>query len=58
MTVSVVLPARDEAATIGAILERIVADQVIVVDASSDGTARKGLGGHSDLVERPPMTTV
>lgn len=39
MTISVVLPARNEAGTIGAILERIEADQVIVVDASSDGTA-------------------
>ena len=39
MTVSVVVPARNEAETIGATIERIEADQVIVVDASSDGTA-------------------
>ena len=41
MTVSVVLPARNEAGTIGTILERIEgADQVVVVDgASHDGTA-------------------
>ena len=39
MTVSVVVPARNEAGTIGAILERIDADQVVVVDASTDGTA-------------------
>jgi glucosyl-3-phosphoglycerate synthase len=45
-TVSVCLPARDEARTIGAILESVlglrtlgVVDQVVVVDHSSDGTA-------------------
>ena len=45
-TVSVCLPARDEAATIGPILNRVlplvdagVLDQVVVVDDSSDGTA-------------------
>jgi glucosyl-3-phosphoglycerate synthase len=45
-TVSVCLPARDEAATIGPILRRLlplrergVVDQVVVVDNSSDGTA-------------------
>jgi glucosyl-3-phosphoglycerate synthase len=44
-TVSVCLPARDEAATIGAILERLaplrdagIIDQVVVVDHSTDGT--------------------
>jgi glucosyl-3-phosphoglycerate synthase len=44
-TVSVCLPARDEARTIGAILESVlelrdlgVVDQVVVVDHSSDGT--------------------
>jgi glucosyl-3-phosphoglycerate synthase len=44
-TVSVCLPARDEAATIGPILERLlplrergVVDQVVVVDNSADGT--------------------
>ncbi len=45
-TVSVCLPARDEARTIGAILESVlelcelgVIDQVVVVDHSTDGTA-------------------
>jgi glucosyl-3-phosphoglycerate synthase len=44
-TVSVCLPARDEAATIGSILERLaplrdagIIDQVVVVDHSTDGT--------------------
>ncbi len=46
-TVSVCLPARDEARTIGPILEQLVplqrrgvVDQIVVVDHSSDGTAR------------------
>jgi glucosyl-3-phosphoglycerate synthase len=46
LSISVCLPARDEAATIGAILEdlmplvaRGVIDQVVVVDDSTDGTA-------------------
>src|SRR5918997_885193 len=46
-SISVCLPARDEAATIGPILEvllplreRGVIDQVVVVDDSSDGTAQ------------------
>ncbi len=46
-TVSICLPARDEARTIGAILERLVplrdagaVDQIVVVDDSTDGTAR------------------
>jgi glucosyl-3-phosphoglycerate synthase len=45
-TVSICLPARDEASTIGAILERLmplrelgVVDQIVVVDNSSDQTA-------------------
>jgi glucosyl-3-phosphoglycerate synthase len=45
-SVSVCLPARDEAATIGAILEQLmplrevgVVDQIVVVDRSIDGTA-------------------
>ena len=45
-TVSVCLPARDEARTIGPILEQLVplreagaVDQIVVVDRSSDGTA-------------------
>jgi glucosyl-3-phosphoglycerate synthase len=46
-TVSICLPARNEARTIGTILERLVplrecgaVDQIVVVDHSSDGTAR------------------
>ena len=45
-TISVCLPAKDEASTIGAILEQLVplrdeglVDQVVVVDNSTDGTA-------------------
>lgn len=45
-SVSIVLPARDEAATIGAVLDALVplreagaVDQVVVVDDSTDGTA-------------------
>jgi glucosyl-3-phosphoglycerate synthase len=45
-TVSICLPARDEAATIGPILERLVplrdeglVEQIVVVDSSTDGTA-------------------
>jgi glucosyl-3-phosphoglycerate synthase len=62
-TVSVCLPARDEAATIGPIVESLmllrrdgVVDEVVVVDASSDGTgeiaARLGADVHaqSDLM--------
>jgi glucosyl-3-phosphoglycerate synthase len=54
-SVSVCLPARDEAATIGAILDRLlplrdarVIDQIVVVDDSSDGTAEiaAGLGAE------------
>ena len=54
-SVSVCLPARDEAATIGAILaalmplrEHGVVDQIVVVDDSSDGTAEiaRGLGAE------------
>lgn len=53
LTVSVCLPARDEARTIGPILEQLiplrrqgVVDQIVVVDNSSDGTAgiARGLG--------------
>ena len=46
-SISVCLPARDEAATIGPILERLlplvergVLDQVVVADDSTDGTAQ------------------
>jgi glucosyl-3-phosphoglycerate synthase len=54
-SVSVCLPARNEAQTIGAILEALmplreqgVVDQVVVVDDSSDGTAEiaRGLGAE------------
>jgi glucosyl-3-phosphoglycerate synthase len=54
-TVSVCLPARNEARTIGAILEQLmplvalgVVDQVLVVDHSTDGTAEiaRGLGAE------------
>jgi glucosyl-3-phosphoglycerate synthase len=54
-SVSVCLPARDEAATIGPILQALmplqhggVIDQVVVVDDSSDGTAEiaRGLGAE------------
>jgi glucosyl-3-phosphoglycerate synthase len=54
-TVSVCLPARDEARTIGAILkeliplrERGVVDQIVVVDNSTDGTGEiaRGLGAE------------
>ncbi|MBV9467366.1 MAG: hypothetical protein JO169_14745, partial [Solirubrobacterales bacterium] len=45
-SVSVCLPARDEARTIGTILQRLIplrecgaVDQIVVVDRSSDGTA-------------------
>lgn len=53
--VSICLPARDEARTIGPILERLIAlrergvvDQVLVVDQSTDGTAEvaRGLGAE------------
>ena len=58
MTVSVIVPARNEAGTIGATLERISADQVVVVDGSTDGTAgiaaRAGAEVHrqEDLLPR------
>src|SRR5688572_19723470 len=54
-TISVCLPARDEATTIGSILERIlplvergVIDQVVVADDSTDGTGEiaAGLGAE------------
>ena len=61
VTVSVCLPARDEAKTIGAILESVmglrelgVVDQVVVVDRSSDGTAEiaRSLGAEVHDQER------
>jgi glucosyl-3-phosphoglycerate synthase len=59
-SVSVCLPARNEARTIGAILEQLmpltvqgVVDQVLVVDNSTDGTAEiaRGLGAEVHLQE-------
>jgi len=61
VTVSVCLPARDEAKTIGAILESVmglrelgVVDQVVVVDRSTDGTAEiaRSLGAEVHDQER------
>src|SRR3954447_10231798 len=60
-TVSVCLPARDEARTIGPILEQIeplraqgIVDQVVVVDHSTDGTAEiaRNLGAEVHDQER------
>ena len=54
-TVSVVLPAREVADTVGAIVERVLglsglADQVLVVDAaSSDGTAEVAAAAGADV---------
>jgi len=55
-TLTVVLPARDEAATVGTIVERILAldglvDQVLVVDAdSSDATAEVAAAAGAEVV--------
>jgi glucosyl-3-phosphoglycerate synthase len=68
-TVSVCLPARNEAATIGPILEvllplreRGVLDQVVVVDDSTDGTAeiarRLGAETHAQSGLRPELGPV
>jgi glucosyl-3-phosphoglycerate synthase len=68
-TVSVCLPARNEARTIGPILERLealrdrgVVDQVVVVDQSSDGTAdiARALGAevHDQGELRPELGAV
>jgi glucosyl-3-phosphoglycerate synthase len=60
VSVSLCLPARDEARTIGAILEQLmplidggVVDQVLVVDNSTDGTAdiARGLGAEVHVQE-------
>ncbi|WP_433461935.1 glucosyl-3-phosphoglycerate synthase [Spirillospora sp. CA-128828] len=66
LTVSVVIPARDEAATVGAIVERIVAelaapgvvDEVVVMDSDSrDGTghiaAKAGARVHRTMAVAP-----
>ena len=59
-SVSLCLPARNEARTIGAILEQLmplldqgVVDQVLVVDNSTDGTAEiaRGLGAEVHVQE-------
>ena len=68
-SISVCLPARDEAATIGPILERLlplaergVVDQVVVVEASTDGTGdiarRLGAEVHDQAALRPEMGPV
>jgi glucosyl-3-phosphoglycerate synthase len=69
VTVSVCLPARDEAGTIGPILQRLlplrergVIDQVVVVDNSTDGTAEiaRSLGAevHDQESLRPELGPV
>jgi glucosyl-3-phosphoglycerate synthase len=68
-TVSVCLPARDEARTIGPILERLLPlreqgaiDQIVVVDRSSDETAtiarRLGVEVHDQEALRPELGPV
>jgi glucosyl-3-phosphoglycerate synthase len=68
-TVSICLPARNEAGTIGPILEQLmpligrgVVDQVVVVDDSSDGTAdiARGLGAevHDQFALAPELGPV
>jgi glucosyl-3-phosphoglycerate synthase len=68
-TISVCLPARDEARTIGPILERLlplrergVVDQVVVVDDSTDGTGdiarRLGAEVHDQSALRPEQGPV
>lgn len=68
-TVSICLPARDEVATVGAIVQTCVAlredgvvDQVVVVDDSTDGTARiaaaAGATVYAQRVLRPEFGPV
>ena len=60
-TLTVVLPARDEAATVGTIVERILAlgglvDQVLVVDAdSTDETAAVALAAGAEVVAQSDL---
>src|SRR4051794_38101183 len=61
-TVTVCLPARDEAATIGPIVERLLplvargaVDQVLVVDASVDGTGDIARRLGADVVEQAAL---
>lgn len=60
-TLTVVLPARDEAATVGTIVERILAlgglvDQVLVVDADSqDETAAVALAAGAEVVAQSDL---
>jgi glucosyl-3-phosphoglycerate synthase len=60
-TLTVVLPARDEAATVGTIVERILAlgglvDQVLVVDADSqDETAAVALAAGAEVVAQSEL---
>lgn len=61
-SVSVCLPARDEAATIGPILETLMplaevgaVDQVVVVDASGDGTAEIAERAGAEVYEQSAL---
>ena len=61
-TVSICLPARDEAATIGPILdclmplrERGVVDQIVVADDSTDGTAAIAAGRGAEVVSQAAL---
>lgn len=62
ISVSVCLPARNEAGTIGQILERIlplrehgVLDQIVVADDSSDGTAEIARSLGADVVDQSAL---
>ena len=61
-TVSICLPARNEARTIGPILEQLmplrerdVVDQIVVVDRSSDGTAEIALGLGAEVHDQDEL---
>jgi glucosyl-3-phosphoglycerate synthase len=61
-SVSVCLPARDEALTIGAILEQLaplrrrgIVDQIVVVDNSSDGTAEIARAFGADVRDQEEL---
>jgi glucosyl-3-phosphoglycerate synthase len=61
-TVSICLPARDEAATIGPILQRLMPlaelgllDQVVVVDGSGDGTAEIALSLGAEVHDQEEL---
>lgn len=62
LTVSVCLPARDEASTIGPILEQLVPlrdrgliEQIVVVDSSRDGTAEIARGLGADVRDQEEL---